>query len=236
MKDIIGQALLDYQNDNYTEDISTSSYLTKEDSIPIPYLFRSFDEMPVIEQKALALAKGSTLDIGCGAGIHSLYLQNTKKLEVTAIDTSAGAIAVCKKKGLANAKLLDLYDLKDQKFDTILALMNGIGIAKQLKAVPRFLEHLKSLLKPDGQILLDSSDIIYMFEKDSDGGFYIPGHIDYYGELVFTTSYKGNSTEVPWVFVDYNTLVKHVTESGFNCELIQKGTHYDFLLRLTHSD
>ena len=66
---------MDYHHGNYTEDIKTYSSLDEEDVIPLPYLFRDFDEMPKLEQKALELAHGKVLDIGCGAGNHTLYLQ-----------------------------------------------------------------------------------------------------------------------------------------------------------------
>ena len=72
MSDIFGNALLDYQNGHYTEDIITFSSLDEKDVIPLPYLFRDFDTMPLLEQKALELCNGEILDIGCGAGSHSL--------------------------------------------------------------------------------------------------------------------------------------------------------------------
>lgn len=74
-KDIFGKAIADYQAGNYSEDIITYSSLEEEDTIPLPYLFRDYKKMPPVEQKALKLCKGSVLDIGCGAGSHSLYLQ-----------------------------------------------------------------------------------------------------------------------------------------------------------------
>ncbi len=95
--DIFGKALLDYQKGNYIEDIKTISSLDEEDIIPVPYLFRNYEEMPVIEQKALQLCRGSVLDIGCGAGSHSLYLQE-KEFQVTALDSSQGAIETCKQR------------------------------------------------------------------------------------------------------------------------------------------
>ena len=85
--DIIGKALLDYQLGNFSENIITYSSIAGNDEMDIPFLFRSYDEMPIIEQKALDLCKGQVLDIGCGAGSHTLYIQN-KNLEVKAIDIS----------------------------------------------------------------------------------------------------------------------------------------------------
>ena len=76
MKDIFGKALLEYYNNNYTEDIVTWTNISDKDSLPLPYLFRNYAEMPKLEQKALQLVKGKVLDVGCGSGSHSLYLQN----------------------------------------------------------------------------------------------------------------------------------------------------------------
>lgn len=232
MIDIIGKALLDYQNDNYTEDIITESTISEADEMPIPYLFRSFDEMPVIEQKALLTAKGKVLDVGCGAGSHALYLQNKRNLNVTAIDISPGAVETTKLRGVKIVSQQNLFDVKEQ-YDTLLLLMNGIGICGKLGRINLFLQHLKSLLNPGGQILLDSSDISYMFDKDEDGGFWVNPD-EYYGEVEFFMSYKGEqSTPFDWLYLDYNTLNNACAANGLYCELLQEGDHYDFLARIT---
>ena len=129
---------------------------------------------PKLEQKALQLAKGKVLDVGCGAGSHSLTLQNDRNLDVTSIDISENAIKACRLRGLKKAKVQDIMTLENEKFDTILLLMNGTGIFGTLKETPKFLQKLKSLFNPNGQILIDSSDIIYMFDDDEDGGKWIP--------------------------------------------------------------
>ena len=109
MKDLFGKALLDFQNGNYTEDILTSTSISEDDVLHLPYLFRTFSEMPKLEKKALKLAKGKTLDVGCGSGSHSLYLQN-KGINVKAIDISEGAIEVAKQRGVLNASVLNVLD------------------------------------------------------------------------------------------------------------------------------
>ncbi|WP_298487918.1 bifunctional 2-polyprenyl-6-hydroxyphenol methylase/3-demethylubiquinol 3-O-methyltransferase UbiG [uncultured Maribacter sp.] len=232
--DIYGQALLEYQNGKYTEDIITHLSLEEEDTLPLPYLFRDYKKMPPIEKHALKLCKGNVLDIGCGAGSHSLILQK-KGIDVTAIDFSKGAIETCKLRGIKNAICTNLYDLKNQKFDTLLLLMNGIGIAEKVNQLDSFFSHLKSLLNPGGQILLDSSDIIYMYENDEeDGGYWIPDGIEYYGEVRFYMEYKGKKSETfPWLYLDYNTLQRAANYNNLNCELVFEGEHYDFLARLT---
>ncbi|WP_036152232.1 class I SAM-dependent methyltransferase [Maribacter forsetii] len=233
-KDILGTALLDYQNGNYTEDITTYSSLLEDDVLPLPYMFRGFKEMPELEQKALQLCKGKVLDVGCGAGSHGLYLQE-KSFKVIGLDASKGAIEVSTLRGLKNTTHSELLKYEGEQFDTILILMNGVGLAGTLDGLEPFFSKLKSLLKEDGQILLDSSDIIYMFEDDEDGGYWIPDNVNYYGEVSFEMEYKKEKSEsFPWLYVDYNTLQRAANYSNLTCELVMEGEHYDYLARLTH--
>lgn len=233
MKDLFGKAIFDYQTGNNPEDLITETTISEADEMSVAYLFRGFDEMPKMEQKALQLSKGKILDIGCGAGSHSLYLQN-KELDVTSIDISPSAIEACKLRGLKKAFAQDVMTLNNQKFDTLLLLMNGAGMCGRLTNISKFLQHLKSLLTEKGQILVDSSDIIYMFDEDEDGGKWIPGEADYYGEVEFIISYKGE-TEKPfeWMYIDYNTLQNAAIANGLACELILEGEHYDYLAKLS---
>ena len=232
MKDLFGQALLDYQNGNYTEDIITSTSISDDDALPIPYLFRQFEEMPKLEQKALKLAKGEILDVGCGSGSHSLYLQENNK-KVKAIDVSKGAIEVAKLRGVVNAEIKNILD-ETETFDTLLLLMNGTGIFQELSQVSKYLTHLKGLLNSGGQILMDSSDIKYMYQ-DEDGGYWMDTNSNYYGELDYFLSYK-NEEEIPmkWLYLDFETLKLACETVGLKCEIIKEGEHFDYLAQLTH--
>ncbi len=230
--DIYGQALLDYQNGNFTEDIKTFSSIAGEDIYPLPYLFRSFNEMPKLEQKALQLSKGKIIDVGCGAGSHSLYLQKKNK-EVFAIDVSKGAIETCRLRGINNASVQDIWQLKKQQFDTILLLMNGAGMCGKLHKLTNFLNHLKTLLSPNGQILLDSTDVIYMFE-DENGDYIIDVNQDYYGETTFRMEYKNQKGKpFNWLYIDFNNLQRASEFCGLQCELILEGSHYDYLAKIS---
>ena len=236
MLDLFGKAILDFQTHNSPEDLLTETNISEEDEMSVAYLFRSFSEMPPLEQNALLLAKGKVLDVGCGAGSHSLYLQNEKKLNVTAIDISKNAIEACQLRGLENTKVETILEFEtNEKFDTILLLMNGTGIFGKLKNVSNYLQKLKSLLAKNGQILIDSSDIIYMFDEDEDGGKWISGDA-YYGELEFTISYKGQKeAPFPWLYMDYNTLQNAAVANGFQCEMVLEGEHFDYLAKLSNA-
>jgi SAM-dependent methyltransferase len=234
MKDLFGKAILDYQTNNSPEDLVTETSISEADEMLVSYLFRTYNEMPELEQKALQLAKGSVLDVGCGAGSHTLALQNERKLDVTAIDISKNAVKACQLRGIENVKVANILDLDvKNKFDTILLLMNGTGIFGTLKETDKYLQKLKSLLKDEGQILIDSSDLIYMYDQDEDGAYCIPAE-GYYGELTFTVQYKGETEDTfPWLYLDYNTLQNAAIANGLKCELLLEGEHFDYLARLS---
>lgn len=234
MKDLFGKAILDYQTNTSPENMITSTSISDEDEMEVAYLFRSFAEMPTLEQKALQLTKGRTLEVGCGAGSHGLYLQNERNIDVHSVDISKNAIQACSLRGLKNTQVIDVLNIKNEKYDTILLLMNGTGIFETLERTSIYLQKLKSLLNPNGQILIDSSDIIYMFDEDEDGGKWIPSET-YYGELTFTLQYK-NETEAPfpWLYMDYNTLQNAAIANGLQCQLVLEGDHFDYLAQLTH--
>ncbi len=232
-KDIFGAAIKDYYNQNDPEDIVVQAPDFDNDVIPTSYLFRSYPEMPKLEQKALDLSYGKVLDVGCGAGSHSLYLQHEKKLDITAIDISKGAVEVAQKRGVQKTFVKDIYDFEDTKFDTLLFLMNGSGIIGTLDNIDRFLSHIKTLLHPTGQILIDSSDISYLF-TDEDGGFWVDASAGYYGEMQYRMQYKNLQSDwFDWLYIDYNTLQNAANANGFLCEIVYEGDHNDYLAKLT---
>ncbi|MFM1854575.1 MAG: hypothetical protein RL164_1893 [Bacteroidota bacterium] len=214
--DPIGQAILDYSKTKKPFDIIVSSDLCDDDIIPIEVLFRSEKDMPELEVEALSLCKGKVLDIGAGAGVHSLVLQDYG-LDVSPIDLSAGAVSYMKTLGL-NAKQLDFYALKPtQKYNTILSLMNGFGLAQKLSKLPAFLKHAYDLLEPGGCLIADSTDVKYLYE-DEDGSVWLDLNAEYYGNFKFQMHYnKISGPEFEWLYIDYDTLHQQATEMGFKC-------------------
>ncbi|WP_334126824.1 class I SAM-dependent methyltransferase [Empedobacter brevis] len=233
MKDLFGQAILDYQTNNSPEDLYTETSISELDVMPINYLFRDYDEMPLLEQKALDLTKGKTLDVGCGAGSHSLYLQE-KEVEVFAIDISPKAIETCRLRGLKNVKVQNFLELDEtEQFDTILFLMNGTGIFQNLVLINVFLDKIKQLLTENGQVLIDGTNIIYMFDEDEDGGKWIPSNGNYYGELDFTVHYKGEQEEIiQWLYLDFDTLKNACNYHQLKCVKV-KTEEDSYLAKIT---
>lgn len=232
MKDLMGRAIWDYYYQENPEDLQTETSISEMDDLPVSYLFRDYQEMNALEKKALELASGKVLDVGAGAGSHSLYLQNEKKLEVTAIDISPKSIEVCKARGVKNAICEDLLQFSEKNFDTVLLLMNGTGIFQSLEHIDQYLQKLKSLVAENGQILLDSTDILYMYDQDEDGGVLVPA-TGYYGELDFYLHYKGES-ELPmkWLYLDFDTLENAAIANGFKIEKV-KQLEDSYLAQLT---
>ena len=155
-------------------------------------------------------------------------------MENITADISENAIKACELRGVKNCKVSDVLDIEtSEKFDTILLLMNGTGIFGKMNHIPIFLQKLKSLLNEGGQILIDSSDLIYMYDQDEEGAYEVPAN-GYYGELTFTIQYKGE-TEYPFdcLYLDYNTFQKAAIANGLQCELLLKGDHFDYLAKLS---
>jgi len=229
--DPMGQAISDYFFKRKTAKLLTCTHLTTYDELPLPYLFRSYNDMPEIERQALNLAHGRILDVGAAAGAHSIYLQQ-KGFDVTAIDNSQLSVEVLKARGL-KAEAADFFEYKAQPFDTLLFLMNGAGMCGTLDRLPIFLERCKSLITSSGQILLDSSDLIYLYMED-DGSCNIDLNGYYYGEMLFSVKYKKlRSDKFKWLFVDFDNLKQAAFKCGMQCEKIIDGPHYDYLARIS---
>ena len=160
-KDPMGAAIIDYLAHGKASKLRVFSSMFDEDEIPVNQLFRTFQEMPSLEQKALQLCTGKILDVGAGSGCHTLALQEMGK-EVTAIDISPLSVEAMNKRGVKDARLQNFFDKSlTGPFDTILLLMNGSGIIGKQENLPAFFHRLKEVLARDGQLLLDSSDLSY---------------------------------------------------------------------------
>jgi len=231
-QDPIGKAVHDYFHGIVGDSILVRTDIAEDETLSPGYFFRTFEQMPLQEQEALKRCKGKILDIGAGAGAHSVWLKE-QGLEVISIDISPLSCEVMRKRGLNNVLCGNIYSLTDQKFDTILLLMNGAGVAQTLPGLTILLNHLKQLLNPGGKILADSSDLLYLF-TDENGESWIDIASDtYYGEMEYQLSYKTvRGKKFPWLFVDSDTLAEYAERSGFKVVDKVKGLHFDYLIEL----
>ena len=231
-KDPMGTAIAEYHRTGRAGTLRVFSSQFDEDEIPVAQLFRSLDEMPSIEQRALVMARGKILDVGAGSGCHALALQTMGK-QVTAIDISELSVEVMRQRGVEDARAIDLYDERFvEQYDTILLLMNGSGIIGNIEGMERFFFRMKQLLRPNGCIYMDSSDLKYLFEEE-DGSYLIDVAGDYYGLVDFQMQYKhikGDSFD--WLYIDFDTLSYYAEQYGFSAELVSQGEHYDYLAAL----
>ena len=228
----MGLAIYDFHKTGKAKKLIVHSSMFDDDEIPVTTLFRKFKDMPELEQIALEQAEGRILDVGAGSGCHCVALAEMGK-SCTAIDISELSVEVMKEKGV-DARCIDLFDENFVgQYDTILMLMNGTGIIGRLENMQKFFIRMKHLLAPGGRILIDSSDLRYLFEEE-DGSLMIDLADDYYGLVDFQMEYnKVLGEPFDWLYVDFDTLSLYAEQNGFKAEMIAEGEHYDYLAALS---
>lgn len=233
-RDPMGAAIADYHRTGRAAKLRVLSPQFDEDEIPVRELFRPFKAMPLIERTALQLAQGRILDVGAGSGCHSLALQEAGK-EVEAIDISPLSVEVMHQRNVLKVTQQNLFSPTFAgSYDTILMLMNGSGIIGKLEHLPDFFLKMKQLPAPGGCVLMDSSDLSYLYEDEEDGSIAIDLAGNYYGEVEFRMIYKDvRGDAFPWLYIDFDTLSLHAAENGFHAERVCEGKHYDYLAKLT---
>lgn len=226
MKDVLGQALQDHYYAVQTGKLWIHNKYGPKEEMPVSVYFRKEEQMPELELAALGLCKGHVLDIGAAAGCHALYLQK-KGFTVSALDISPGAVEVMKARGVQDVLQQDIMLLEGGNYDTLLLLMNGIGLAGSIDGLRLFLQHVKKLLAPGGQMLFDSSDIAYLYEGN------LP-ESPYYGEIDYQYEYRKEKTDwFKWLYVDRELLEKVATEEGWKTELLYEDDYDQYIARLT---
>lgn len=226
MNDPIGKAILAYQQKPSKKlKITVHSKLCDDDVIPVHYLFRTYKDFPEIEKIAVDLCKGSILDVGAGAGAHAFHLKN-KGEKVRAIDISEDAVRYIKSQQI-DAQCINFFEIQGEQYDTLLMLMNGIGIAGTLSNLENTLLKCHQLLNPGGQVLLDSSDISYLYTED-DGSMWMDLNVAYYGDFDYKMEFEDQETDwFKWLFVDFEKLKLNAEKIGFKVELVfEKEEHY----------
>ena len=224
--DVFGQALQDQFTKGKADTLHLYTSLGDLEEMPLDLFFRTEEEMPELETYALELCRGKILDIGAGVGSHALSLQE-RSFDVTALDISPAACEIMQQRGVKKIMCGDVRTLELEKYDTLLMLMNGIGVFGKISGFLGFLERAKSLLNEGGQLLFDSSDISYAYE----GSTTPKGH--YFGEVSYQYEYKGNKGEwFDWLFIDQATLISTAYQAGWTCEVLYVDENDQYLARL----
>lgn len=227
MKDVLGNAIMDYYNFERKHILWVHDHHGPKVEMPVKTYFRKESEMPELELRALDLCRGKILDIGAGAGSHTLTLED-RNMDVTAMDISPQLIAVMEMRGVTKCIQHDIFKFKDAKFDTLLLLMNGIGLVGNMAGLRRFLNHCETLLNPGGQLVFDSSDVAYLYDGN------IPVMDNYYGEIECRYEYRRHKTDwFSWLYIDRNTLRLIAEDEGWNMEFMMEDESGQFLARLT---
>ena len=233
--DILGHALLDYHHGKHKATVTVHCSAADDEPLLAAYFFRTLLQMPELERLALDESRGRVLDLGAGAGCHSLELQSRGFGFVKAVDVSAGAAQVMTERGVRVVARHDLFaplPTTELPYDTILLLMNGLGLTGSLDGLDKFLAHARTLLAPGGQILATSSDVRYLYE-DEDGALVINLNGPYYGEVEYTLSYQGKSgAPFPWLFVDAALLNDAAQTAGYTAEFLSEDDNDQYLVRL----
>lgn len=225
----MGQAISDYASGRPCRRLIVSSPIFDDDEMPVAHLFRTEQAMSALERRALQLCRGRVLDVGAGAGCHSLVLQQ-RGFYVTALERSALSADTMRQRGIRQVVTGDIFTQPfSAKFDTLLLLMNGLGLCGTLQRLPVLLRRLASLLAPGGQIVTDACDLRPVF-TDDDGTFHAEDFDGYYGEVTYTMRYGAlRSAPFSWLYVDEATLAAVARSSGLTMDVALRGDQADYL-------
>lgn len=225
--DVFGKALWDYYEGRHVSTLWLYNTYGEPEEMPVDIFFRDYEDMPGMEKLALRHCSGKTLDVGAGVGSHALLLQR-QHVDVTALEISSDACEIMRARGVRKVVNANFFDFNQGSFDTILLLMNGIGLCSSLSNLEIFLRHARQLLNPGGRLIFDSSDLSYLYQSQP----FPKDH--YYGEIGYQYEYKGESGEwFQWLYVDQHTLREIAEEEGWHCELLLMESTDQFLMKLT---
>ncbi len=226
--DPYGEALLDILHQSATaEPLYLHTSYGDTDEMPVDVFFRDEDDFSELEHIALALCDGRVMDVGAGAGAHTLYLQN-KGFAVTGLEISPTVASILLQRGVDDVIQGDFFEHEDSKYDTLLFLMNGIGLAGNIAGFRRLLQHSKTLLSERGQLLFDTSDISYLYEE-----FDIEKPDHYFGEIRYQYEYRNKKgSEFPWLYLDQEKLVEIANEEGWVVQILFEDENDQYLVRM----
>lgn len=227
MNDLFGKALFDYYKDNRNTPLLLHNKFSKPDELDLEGYFFEESYFSDLEHYALELCRGKILDIGAAAGRHCLNLQENGH-DVTGLDASDYCCQLMKLRGVEKIRCADIFDFREQGFDTLLLLMNGIGLAGDIAGLGRFLQKARQMLNKNGQIIFDSSDVAHLKKT-----YKLPPK-NYFGEIDYQYEYEGiNGQWFTWLYVDPGTLGKIAHSFGWFTQIIFQDEDSQYLAKLS---
>ena len=221
--DAYGEALQDYYNDRFVPPLLLNTSYGQQETMPPEVFFRDRDGFSELESYALSLVCGKVLDVGAGAGAFSLYLQHLG-FDVVANEISSIACEIMRHRGVREVREHPVQEESGDAYNTILLMMNGLGLFGTLEGLRDGLRKLHALLAPGGQIIADSSDIRYLYESA------LPEE-RYHGEIDYQYFYQGRPGEwFKWIYVDQKTLKYTARQCGLNCQVVFEDNNDHYLV------
>lgn len=228
-KDPLGRMLLDYLDGDSDAFLDVESPTMDMWKMEGRIMFRNYSAMDALERLALEMCYGRIVDVGAGSGCHSLWLRE-QGLEVYPIDISPGCVRTMLRQGIAQANQRSFFSLQGEEYDTVLMLMNGLGICGTIEGVNLFLQYIDTILARGGQVLVDSTGLDI---EDDDNDIDIE-EAGYVGETEFVMTYGPvRSDPFSWVYLDYDTLEMLAGYHSLRCESLFSGPDGRYLARIS---
>ena len=225
--DILDQALLDYHLGANQKKLMIHNKYGKPDPMPVEVYFREINSMPDIEIFALTLCSGEILDVGAGVGSHALHFQETGHA-VTALELSPTKCSIMKSRGVESVLEQDFFHVNRSKvFDTLLFLMNTIGLTGTLDGLHILLTRARELLAAGGSVIFDSCDVSYVWDQDR------LNKSPYYGEIDYKYQYGNRWGDwFKWLYVDQETMRIVCKDNGWSFQVLFEDDSSHYLGRL----
>ena len=163
----LGAALLDFHHGDTAAELTITSDLWEDETAPVSSFYRPAGQpLPDLHSRALSLCRGRVLDLGAGTGRHALELQSAGH-EVVAVDVLPEAAKIMRDRGVVDARCGDIRAVWEDRFDTVIMLMHGIGVVGDIHGLGLLLERLPKILRPGGRLICDSADLAAALEQES---------------------------------------------------------------------
>jgi SAM-dependent methyltransferase len=234
----LAHALRAYQDGRNDARLVIRTDLGTREEWPVSLFFRTADEFPPLEREALRHCGRRVIEVGAGAGPHALALQREGH-EVLAVESLPEIAGLLAERGVEKVTIRPLDDIAARTADTVLMLMNGLGLAGTLEGLQHMLKSAARLLAPEGRIVADSTDPRHFLEIDEgEPAFGQDGR--YGGEVQFQIEFDGaKGAPFPFLYVDAATLANHASKAGLTLSAaypFESGTYLAILERSVQDD